>query len=414
MYYSALHVGSLAIDINGNRMDVKMIRQTGVIDDYFSIVKDVPNTPPTVAISSPTEGSAFTAPANITITANASDSDGNVAQVDFYAGNTLVGSDTVAPFSVSWTNVAAGNYALTATATDNRGATVTSAAVNIVVSQPPPPAPNGLTATAGDSQVSLSWQSSVGATSYSIKRGTASGGPYNTVASGIGSPVFTDTSVINGVTYYYVATAIGTGGESANSNEASATPIAPAVPPGAPAGLNATAGNAQVSLTWNNSADATSYSVKRSTVSGGPYSAIVTGLTGTSYTDSTALNGTTYYYVVTASNSAGESANSSQVSATPTAPPTAPSGPTNLGATAVSNTQINLAWSDNSNNETGFIVERSTNGNSYSQVVTLGSNVTSYANTGLSSNRKYYYRVRAYNAVGSSAYSNVATAKTPR
>jgi fibronectin type 3 domain-containing protein len=56
---------------------------------------------------------------------------------------------------------------------------------------------------------------------------------------------------------------------------------------------------------------ATSYSVKRSTVSGGPYSAIVTGLTGTSYTDSTALNGTTYYYVVTASNSAGESANSS-------------------------------------------------------------------------------------------------------
>jgi fibronectin type 3 domain-containing protein len=414
MYYSALHVGSLAIDVNGNRLDAKMIRETGAVDDYFSIVKNVPNTPPTVSISSPTEGATFAAPANITVTANAADTDGSVAQVDFYAGNTLIGSDTVAPFSVTWNNVAAGNYALTATATDNLGATVTSAAVNISVTAPPPAAPTGLTATAGDAQVSLSWAASTGATNYNVKRATVSGGPYTTVASALGGTSFTDTGVTNGVTYFYVATAVGTGGESANSNEASATPTAPTAPPAAPGGVVATAGNAQVLLSWTASSGATTYTVKRGTVSGGPYASIATGLTGTSYTDAAVTNGTTYFYVVTASNSAGESANSTQVSATPTAPPTAPVAPSNLVATAISSTQVNLAWSDNSSNENGFQIERSTNGNLYTQIATVGSNVSTFSNTGLSGNKKYFYRVRAFNAVGTSAYSNEASTKTPR
>lgn len=97
-----------------------------------------------------------------------------------------------------------------------------------------------------------------------------------------------------------------TGGGSGN-------PTAPA----APTGLSATAGNAQVSLTWNAVSGATSYTVKRATTSGGPYTNVATGLTGTSYTNTGLTNGTTYYYVVSASNSAGSSANSAQASATP-------------------------------------------------------------------------------------------------
>ncbi len=87
-------------------------------------------------------------------------------------------------------------------------------------------------------------------------------------------------------------------------------------PPGAPSGLTATAGNQQVSLTWNASAGATSYNVKRATASGGPYTT-VSSPTATSQTDTGLTNGTIYYYVVSAVNATGESANSSQASATP-------------------------------------------------------------------------------------------------
>jgi GH35 family endo-1,4-beta-xylanase len=90
-------------------------------------------------------------------------------------------------------------------------------------------------------------------------------------------------------------------------------------PPPAPTGLVATAGNAQVQLSWNASTGATGYNVKRSTTSGGPYTTIAT-VTTTSFTNTGLTNGTTFFYVVSATNSNGESANSSQVSATPTAP----------------------------------------------------------------------------------------------
>ncbi len=412
MFYSALHLGSLVIDVTGNRLDLKMIRETGAVDDYFSIVKSVPNTPPNVSISSPAGGATFIAPANISVTANATDSNGSVVQVDFRAGSTLIGSDTSAPFVITWNNVPAGSYALTALAVDNLGATTTSAVVNITVNSPPPLAPTALIATAGDAQVVLSWSASSGAASYKVKRATASGGPYANVATGVTTTGFTDGTVVNGTTYFYVVSAVGTGGESGDSNQASAIPTAPLTPPLAPGSLAATAGNAQVALSWSSSSGATSYTLKRAIVSGGPYGMLIGGLVTTSYTDATASNGTTYFYVVSASNGAGEGSNSSQASATPSIPPSAPAAPRNLVATTVSSTQINLAWSDNANNETGFLIERSTNGSTFTQIGSVGLNVMAFSSTGLSGNKRYYYRVRATNAVGPSAYSNTANART--
>ena len=97
------------------------------------------NKPPTVSIATPGSGASFTAPAGIPITANAADVDGLVTRVDFYVGATLIGSDTTSPFSTTWGSVPAGNYSLTAVATDNAGASTTSAAVGIsVVSAPRP------------------------------------------------------------------------------------------------------------------------------------------------------------------------------------------------------------------------------------------------------------------------------------
>ena len=81
--------------------------------------------------------------------------------------------------------------------------------------------------------------------------------------------------------------------------------------------------------------------------------------------------------------------------------------------TPVSSTQINLAWTDNANSESGYYVERSVSGGGWTPIATLAANANSYANTGLTSGTTYGYRVRAYNAFGSSAYSNEPTATTP-
>ncbi len=87
--------------------------------------------------------------------------------------------------------------------------------------------------------------------------------------------------------------------------------------------------------------------------------------------------------------------------------------PSNLTATAVSESQINLAWTDNSGDESGFKIERKTGlSGTYAQIATPGAETTSYSNTGLTAGTTYYYRVRAYNGAGNSSYSNEANATT--
>ena len=89
-----------------------------------------------------------------------------------------------------------------------------------------PPAPTGLTATAGNAQVQLGWAASSGATGYNVKRSTTSGGPYSNIATNVAGTSFTDTTVVNGTTYFYVVTAVNAGRKSPVSNQASATPQA--------------------------------------------------------------------------------------------------------------------------------------------------------------------------------------------
>ncbi|WP_241564533.1 glycoside hydrolase family 48 protein [Nonomuraea polychroma] len=98
------------------------------------------NVAPNVSLTSPTAGQRFTAPATVPIAANASDPDGTISKVDFYQGSTLLGTDTSAPYSYSWQNVAAGSYSITAKATDNGGATKTSDPVGITVAPDTGPA----------------------------------------------------------------------------------------------------------------------------------------------------------------------------------------------------------------------------------------------------------------------------------
>jgi RHS repeat-associated protein len=115
-------LGATATDNNGQAGSASL-----------AIVVGTPNVPPTANITAPADGATYTAPAAISIAAAASDSDGTVAQVEFLQNGTLIGVTNVAPYTINWSNVAAGSYALTARATDNSGAATTSAPVNVTV-----------------------------------------------------------------------------------------------------------------------------------------------------------------------------------------------------------------------------------------------------------------------------------------
>jgi fibronectin type 3 domain-containing protein len=284
-------------------------------------------------------------------------------------------------------------WALSLTITGTSG-TPHIASTTLLVNLAPP---SGLGATPGSGQVSLSWAASVRASSYHVKRATVSGGPYVTVACPTATS-YVDTGLTNGTTYYYVVSGAfsgnpNAGGESADSSEASATPQGP--PPAAPTGLTATPGNAQVALAWNASTGATRYNVKRATSSGGPY-ATIANPPSTSYTDSTAANDTTYYYVVSAVNSGGESGNSSEVSATPRA--TAPAPPTALTASPTPKPrQLNLRWTQSSTpGVTTNNIYRRASGGSYLSTPTASINATtSYVDSALTRGAMYCYVVTA-------------------
>jgi fibronectin type 3 domain-containing protein len=261
-----------------------------------------------------------------------------------------------------------------------------------------PPAVPTVTPTSSNGQVSLSWTASTGATSYGVARSTTTGTGYASVATVTTGTTYSDINVSNGTTYYYVVTASNGTCSSAKSVEVSGTPSC--TPPVVPTGLVATGNNGSVALTWSAPAGAVSYRVLRSTTSGSGY--VLLGTSGTaSYTDTNVTNGTTYYYVVTASNGVCSSANSAQAPATPACTP--PSKPTGLAATP-GNGQIALAWTASTGGATLYQVLRgAATGGPYTAIATPTS--TGYTDTGLLNGTTYYYVVNASNGSCSSANS---------
>jgi hypothetical protein len=186
-------------------------------------------------------------------------------------------------------------------------------------------------------------------------------------------------------------------------------------PPAPPSNLAATAASStQVSLSWSdNSSDETGFKLERRSGSGDYVEIATTGANVVNHTDSGLTAATTYTYRARAFNAAGASAYTGEAGVTtPAAQVPPPAAPSNLVAAATSSTQVTLTWSDNSNNETSFKVERRTGSGAFAEVASLGSNVTTFGDSGLTAATTYGYRVRAVNGSGPSNYSNEATATT--
>ncbi len=182
-------------------------------------------------------------------------------------------------------------------------------------------------------------------------------------------------------------------------------------PPSVPTSLTATTvSSSQINLSWNVSTDnvgVAGYKIYRN-------SSYLKSVSTTSTSDTGLSPSTQYCYKVSAYDAAGnESGQSSQVCTTTNSSTTTPAAPSSLLAVALSSSQISLTWQDNSNNETGFKLDRKTGtSGTYAQIGTQGQNLNFYNNTGLNAGTQYCYRVRAYNSAGDSNYSNENCATT--
>lgn len=268
---------------------------------------------------------------------------------------------------------------------------------------PPPAAPTGLAATPGNNTVSLSWDATSGATGYKVLRGTTTG--VYTVTNSVASNTNFDATVVGGTTYFYAVQATNSSGGGALSAEVSVTPTIAL--PSTPVGFTATGTNSAVLLNWSAASGASGYNIKRATTSGAEVAIASTG--ATSYTDSAVINGTTYFYTVSATNSAGESADSLEVSAVPDVPPATPTG---LSATA-GNNQVSLSWTGVAGAASYYVKRSTTSGSGYATVGTTTAPTVAYVDSTAVKFTQYYYVVSAVNAYGESANSSPEATATP-
>jgi len=179
--------------------------------------------------------------------------------------------------------------------------------------------------------------------------------------------------------------------------------------------MAAAVSSSQISLSWTDTGTAeSSFKIERAPSTTGAWVQIATTSTNVStYLNTGLAASTTYYYRVRAANTAGNSAYSNMASAKTlsAASGSAPVAPSNLTATAISSSQINLGWTDNASNETGFKVERGPSSTGpWTQIGNAGAGASSFPDTSVAASTTYAYRVRATNAAGDSAYSNTSTA----
>ncbi len=284
-----------------------------------------------------------------------------------------------------------------------------------------PSAPTSLVASViSSSQINLTWvDNSADETSFILERANAAAGPFASVATLAPNTVtYSNTALTAATTFYYRVRAANTGGNSTDSNVASAvTQAAVTAAPSIPTGLVATSASSnQINLTWTDtSSTENGFRIERSASAVGPFTLIFsTAANINSYSDTGLTASTAYYYRIASFNGIGNSVYTAIVNATTQAAAvTAPAAPTTLAAVSASTSQINLSWVDASTNESGFKIERASNAaGPFALVFTSPAAATTYSDTGLTSATNYFYRVYSFNSAGNSAFTSIVNATT--
>ncbi len=284
-----------------------------------------------------------------------------------------------------------------------------------------PAAPSNLTASPYLTwEITITWATnSADQDGFAIERAPDAGGAPGTwvqiATQGRDFVAYSDVGLTAGTTYWYRIRAFNSVGYSPYSNVASATTLSI---PTAPSNLIATSvsGSPQISLGWVlNSTNASGFEIERALDnSGAPGTwgqiAIAFGSHTTNYNDSSAASGTIYWYRVRAYNIIGNSPYSNFASAGTTGTPPAPA---NLVAMVVASNRVDLGWSSNSGNVTGFAIERAVGNGSFTQIGTVNSNITTYSDYGVMTNKTYHYQMRSYNSYGYSTYTPQVSVTIP-
>lgn len=271
----------------------------------------------------------------------------------------------------------------------------------------PPAPPSGLTpGSVSYNQVKLVWVDNAKyETGYSIERKSGAAGTYATIGKVAGDVItYTDLTVLPLTEYYYRVKATTTGiGESGYSNEANVTT------PEQTYGISGTITSGGSALAGVTITQAGSGSTATTTNSAGNYS--FSGAQNGDYTLTPSKTDYTFSPTTLAVTVSGANQSAMNFVATPV--PIIPAAPSSLVATAVSSNLINLAWTDNAGNETGYKIERAESGGTFTQIDTVAANVTTYKDIVPAASTAYSYRVQATSGAGDSGFSIKANATTP-
>ncbi|MBI5729858.1 MAG: fibronectin type III domain-containing protein [Ignavibacteriales bacterium] len=267
-----------------------------------------------------------------------------------------------------------------------------------------PTSPTSLAATAvSSSQINLTWQdNSTDETGFKIDRKQNPSDAWtNITTTNANITSFSNTSLTDGIKYYYRIYAFNSNGNSNFSNEVNAVTTMLA-----PTNLTVQTVNSQVTLNWtDNSQGEDGYTIERKQGSTGQFVKVSdVNKNVSTYTETPLNDGTKYYYRVYAFNSNGNSGFSNEVNAV-----TPMLAPTNLTVQTV-NSQAVLHWTDNSQSEDGYTIERKVGqSGQFAKVTDVNSNATTYTDAAVTAGQQYFYRVRGFNSNINSSYSNEAT-----
>lgn len=305
------------------------------------------------------------------------------------------------------------NYWYFVKATNTGGTSgFSSSDIGYMVAPPTPPsAPTGVNATDGNAgSTTITWTPVSGATSYSVWRSPNSSSAFATsLASGLTSPTYDDTTGSYGVTYWYFVKATNSAGTSGFSTGDSGVANAPGSPPADPTGCAASDTQVhQITVTCTPVSGADTYSVWRNTsASSAGATQIASGLTSPSYVDTGISDDTTYYYWFKATNAYGTSGFSNMDSGFSQATPV-PSAPSSVSASDGNISYIHVAWVSSSY-ATSYSVWRNTSPTSAgATLVEAGTSLTTFDDYTATPGVNYYYFVKAINAYGTSGFSSAS------